>query len=199
MPLKRNFPYVTLLLGCIVLIINRLPPVAAWLQFDRSAILHGELWRIVTGHLTHWSSSHLFWDILVFLVLAGIIEWFSRKQLLVFIAAASFFISLLVLIGLPEMNYYRGLSGLDSGLFIVLLVMFYRMKASGRRFLQQLPYVVLGSFFFGKSVFELLTGRTLFVDPSELFLPVPLAHIGGIFIGLVISRPFSSQAENCRE
>ena len=199
MPLKRNFPYVTLLLGCIVLIINRLPPVAAWLQFDRSAILHGELWRIVTGHLTHWSSSHLFWDILVFLVLAGIIEWFSRKQLLAFIAAASFFISLLVFVGLPDMKYYRGLSGLDSGLFIVLLVMFYRMKAKGQVFLLQVPYFVMGFLFFIKSAFELLAGETIFVDSSDLFIPVPLAHIGGMFIGLAISRLFCFQTETCRD
>ena len=185
-PLQHNFPYLTLLIGFLASTISLSPLMTSWLQFDRSAILNGEIWRIITGHLTHWSTSHLFWDILVFLVLAGIIECFSRRQLLVCFATVSLFISLLVFILLPEMKFYRGLSGIDSGLFMMLLVMFYRIKAERQNLLHKIPYLLLGLLFIGKSAFELSTAQTLFVESSDLFVPVPLAHLGGIFIGWII-------------
>ena len=28
--------------------------LAGWLQYDRAAILQGQLWRLLTGNLVHW-------------------------------------------------------------------------------------------------------------------------------------------------
>ena len=42
-----------------------LPGVGEALVYDRSAILTGELWRLVTGHWVHFSASHLFYDVTV--------------------------------------------------------------------------------------------------------------------------------------
>jgi rhomboid family GlyGly-CTERM serine protease len=192
-PKQRNFPFFTILLGLLVSIITLSPQMTSWMQFDRSAILHGELWRILTGHFTHWSVSHLFWDMLVFLVLAGTIERFNRRQLLTCFAIGSFFISLLVFSILPEMTYYRGLSGIDSGLFMLLLVVLYRRNTSGRKVMHKIPYILIGLFFVGKSALELSTAQTLFVQPSSLFIPVPLAHLGGAFVGGVIGNLHSKR------
>jgi rhomboid family GlyGly-CTERM serine protease len=185
-PAQRNFPFLTILFGILASAVTFSPQITSWLQFDRTAILHGETWRILTGHLTHWSASHLFWDILVFLVLAGSIEWFSRRQLLTCFTAGSLIISLLVLTLLPEMVYYRGLSGIDSGLFMLLLVLLYCRYTTGHSLLYKTPYILLGLLFVGKSVFELLTAQALFVESAGLFIPVPLAHLGGAFVGGII-------------
>ena len=185
-PEQGNFPFFTILLGLLVSTITLSPQMTSWLQFDRSAILDGEIWRTFTGHLTHWSVSHLFWDMLVFLVLAGIIERFSRRQFLACFAAGSLIISLLVFTMLPEMAYYRGLSGIDSGLFMLLLVLLYRRNAAGHNVLHKIPYILLGLLFIGKTAFELSTAQTLFVQSSDLFIPVPLAHMGGAFVGGII-------------
>ena len=192
-PAHRHFPIITIILGFLASVTTFSPQLTSWLQFDRSAILRGELWRAFTGHLTHWSVSHLFWDMLVFLVLAGTIERFNRRQLLTCFAIGSFFISLLVFSILPEMTYYRGLSGIDSGLFMLLLVVLYRRNTSGRKVMHKIPYILIGLFFVGKSALELSTAQTLFVQPSSLFIPVPLAHLGGAFVGGVIGNLHSKR------
>ena len=185
-PAQRHFPFLTIIIGFLASAANFSAQVTSWLQFDSSAILHGELWRVFTGHLTHWSVSHLFWDMLVFLVLGATIERFSRRQFLTCFTAGSLIISLLVLTVQPEMIYYRGLSGIDSGLFMLLLVVLYRRNAAGHNLLHKIPYILLGLLFIGKSAFELATAQTLFVQSSDLFIPVPLAHLGGAFAGGVI-------------
>ncbi len=183
---QRNFPFITLVFGLIALAVSISPQMTSWFQFDREALQQGEVWRTVTGHLTHWSAAHFFWDILVFLVLAGTIEWFSRRRLLACFATGSLVISLLVFALLPEMIYYRGLSGIDSGLFMLLLILLYRRNATGKSLVHKSPYLLLGLFFIGKSVFELKTAQTLFVPSADLFIPVPMAHLGGALVGAVI-------------
>jgi rhomboid family GlyGly-CTERM serine protease len=185
-PANHNFPLLTILFGFITAAVTLSPQMTSWLQFDRSAILQGEIWRTLTGHLTHWSVSHLFWDMLVFLVLAGIIERFSRRHFIICFAAGSLIISLLVFTMLPEMAYYRGLSGIDSGFFMLLLILLYRRNADEHNLLHKIPYLLLGLLFIGKTAFELSTAQTLFVQSSYLFIPVPLAHMGGAFVGGII-------------
>ena len=185
-PKQRNFPFFTILLGVLVSTVIFSPQMTFWLQFDRSAILHGQIWRLFTCHLTHWSVSHLFWDMLMFLVLAGIIEWFSRRQFLTCFVAGCFIVSLIVITILPGMTYYRGLSGIDSGLFMLLLVLLYRRNAAAHNLLHKIPYIMLGLLFVGKLAFELSTAQSVFVQSSDLFVPVPLAHLGGAFVGWTI-------------
>ena len=185
-PAQHNFPILTVLIGLSALSATLSSQLTSLLQFDRTAFMDGEVWRVFTGHLTHWSLSHLFWDILVFLVLAGVIERFSRRRLLVCFASASLIISLLVFTFLSEMTFYRGLSGIDSALFMMLLVMFYRQRPSRHSLLRKMPYYLLGILFIGKTVFELTTAQAFFVESSDLFIPVPLAHLGGAFTGWII-------------
>ena len=140
-PAQHNFPILTVLIGLSALSATLSSQLTSLLQFDRTAFMDGEVWRVFTGHLTHWSLSHLFWDILVFLVLAGVIERFSRRRLLVCFASASLIISLLVFTFLPEMTFYRGLSGIDSALFMMLLVMFYRQRPSRHSLFAKCPII----------------------------------------------------------
>jgi rhomboid family GlyGly-CTERM serine protease len=185
-PAQHNFPILTVLIGLSALSATLSSQLTSLLQFDRTAIMDGGVWRVFTGHLTHWSLSHLFWDILIFLVLAGVIERFSRRRLLACFVSASLIISLLVFTFLPEMTLYRGLSGIDSAFFMLLLVLLFRRKAAGNKLLHKIPYLLLGLLFIGKTVFELTTAQAFFVESSDLFIPVPLAHLGGAFTGWII-------------
>ena len=58
------------------------PSLADRLQYDRSAVVEGQLWRIATCHLTHWSFEHLFWDVTALLFLGFVIEQDKRRRLL---------------------------------------------------------------------------------------------------------------------
>jgi hypothetical protein len=44
------------------------------LQFDRTSLAAGEVWRLATEHVTHWNAEHLQWDLLMFIVLGGACE-----------------------------------------------------------------------------------------------------------------------------
>jgi rhomboid family GlyGly-CTERM serine protease len=181
-----KLPFITALLVLSGLALALSPKLVSMLQFNRTAVMQGELWRIFTGHRTHWSGSHLLWDMLVFSMLEAIIEWLSRGRLLLFLAAGCLVISLMVFAFLPEMSLYRGLSGLDSGLFMLLLVLLYRNNTAGSSMLQKMPYFLAALLFAGKTLFEVTTGHTLFVQSSDLFIPVPLAHLGGAAAGMAI-------------
>jgi membrane associated rhomboid family serine protease len=44
------------------------------LVYDRTAVVSGQVWRLVTGNLVHFSRQHLFYNILTFLVVGCLVE-----------------------------------------------------------------------------------------------------------------------------
>ena len=172
----------TLLLSAPAVIFAVAPPVAAWLEYDRQALVTGEPWRAITCHWTHWSLDHLAWDLAAFVVMVALAWRASPRRTLATLAAAAALIPLAVWFVLPGMTHYRGLSGLDSALFMLIAVRLVREElAAGRRGLAAAVALVVAGFL-GKIGFELATGATLFADSSS-FVPVPLAHVVGGLCG----------------
>ncbi len=59
---------------CVALIaiaVYLVPGAADLLQYNRQAMAEGQWWRHLTGYVTHWNAEHLFWDVLVFIVLGA--------------------------------------------------------------------------------------------------------------------------------
>ncbi|TWT35430.1 intramembrane serine protease GlpG [Posidoniimonas corsicana] len=155
------------------------PGLAAALEFDRELIAQGELWRVLTGHLTHWNRDHLFWDLGVFGVLGACCERRGRAAFAGCVAASAVLISVLMQSALPEIPLYRGLSGIDTALFALLGVGLYR--DARRR--DDFPLQAAG--LLAKIVFEITTCSTLFVDHSGAsFIPLAGAHVLGALVGL---------------
>jgi rhomboid family GlyGly-CTERM serine protease len=105
---------VTLALGAICLLLACTgEPVAAGLAWERGAILHGELWRLWTGHLVHFSASHAGADGLAMVALGLLAEPLigSRRYARV-LAGGAFAISLGLLALAPGLHEFRGASGL---------------------------------------------------------------------------------------
>lgn len=174
-------PYLTLTLSAAVLALTFWPG-GELLQWDRSAILaRGEVWRVFSGHMAHWTPGHLLWDLLAFAALGAAVERIGRGLLACTLILSSLAVSLPLLFD-PELAFYRGLSGVDSALFALLLVLhgFYRRQTSSRAW--GLPLVLL-ALFLGKSAYEFATGETLFVAPSGTFTPSPEAHLLGAATG----------------
>jgi rhomboid family GlyGly-CTERM serine protease len=97
---------------CLLLACAR-EPLAKALAWQRGAILHGELWRLWTGHLVHWSASHAAADALA-LGAAGLLAEplaGSRRFALVLLGGAAA-LSLGLLACAPHLETYRGASGL---------------------------------------------------------------------------------------
>jgi rhomboid family GlyGly-CTERM serine protease len=156
------------------------------LEYRRDAIEVGELWRLLTCHWTHWSPDHLVWDLGMFTLLAALCWQWSGRRVLVAVAAAAVAIPLAVWAFLPEMSHYRGLSGIDSALYVLLALMELRAARArgGRAGIAAVGLLLVA--FGAKVAFELLTGRAVFVDSTaSSFVPVPLAHLVGCLCGVV--------------
>jgi rhomboid family GlyGly-CTERM serine protease len=157
------------------------------LQYDRPLIAAGELWRLLSGHWTHVSGDHLFWDVLLFIVLGGLCEQENRQEFLVCVVGAALLIPLALWVALPALQTYRGLSGIDSALFALLAVTRLRQawQEQHHGWLGVLAIVWLA--FVGKVSYETVTGGTLFVNSQVVhLLPVPLAHGVGAAVGAVL-------------
>lgn len=150
------------------------------LELDRAAVARGEVWRLLTGHWTHWTVDHFLWDSLTFLLLAVLCEArISRRSLLATIGGSALAVSAGVWLGLPEIARYRGLSGVDSALFMLLAVTILRETRS-------LLAGVAVAAFLAKAAWEVSTGSTLFTEAAGSFVPVPLAHLIGGAWGLIL-------------
>ncbi|MEM7165267.1 MAG: rhombosortase [Planctomycetota bacterium] len=161
--------------------------VESWLALDRSAVVDGQLWRLVTGHWTHASAEHLLWDSLAFVVLAAFVRREGAAAYWGALLAGSFGIAVGFLLWAPELAEYRGLSGLCSVFFGVLVVRFFaRAKAANDRF-GLVAVGIAGVAFVVKVVFEFVSGSAVFVSGAGGMVPVPLAHALGAGIGLGVA------------
>jgi rhomboid family GlyGly-CTERM serine protease len=179
-----GFPWASAALMAAVAAAFLIPGAAGALELDRQAVRHGEWWRLFTGHLVHFGLDHFVWDALVFAALAAICERRGRARCLVTLAAAAPAISLGVLLFLPRLAIYRGLSGLDSALAGLLAadVAWEALRERDWPWAAAAGTFILG--FLGKTVFETATGATLFVDSVAAgFGAVPLAHAVGLLAG----------------
>ena len=157
------------------------PSLACGLEYDRIAIASGELWRIATCQWTHWSLNHFLWDALVFLSLGTLCERYSRRGFAVCLVASAVLIPLTVWFWLPGMLQFRGLSGIDSALFVLLTV---QLAGTKGRSMAAVAICLLAAFVL-KTYFEVAFNDTIFVDSHGAFVPVPLAHAVGGAVGLL--------------
>ncbi|MCH6257045.1 rhombosortase [Puniceicoccaceae bacterium K14] len=112
----KKLPYFTLGLAGLSTLIQIFPAFQHLFQWDRTAIAEGEIWRIVTGHLSHWTPSHFAWDLIVFIILGLILEQRSRKTLILS-TLTTIALSHIALSYFSEYIHYRGLSAIDTAFF----------------------------------------------------------------------------------
>jgi rhomboid family GlyGly-CTERM serine protease len=114
-----------LIVSLICLLIALLPD--AWqstLQYQRDDILSGEIWRTITGHLTHLNLQHLATNLAGFWLIWWLFFKSETPTLSCFSALSLLFIGTTLGLGLfsPEVIWYRGLSGGLHGLLVLGLL-----------------------------------------------------------------------------
>lgn len=167
---RLDFPCLTVTTASLALLLAG-ASLGGFAQYDRAAILHGEIWRLVTGHFLHWSASHLTYDVLAFVILGAICERRGRGLFATVVVATALAVSLFLLAFRPEVELYRGLSAIDSALWV------WAAFIVGER---RLPLAVaLGSLFLAKVAIESQTGA-LFVDGMTV---MPVVHLIGAAVG----------------
>ena len=181
------------LLAVVAAIVWCSPKLTGLLQFDRAAVTRGELWRLATGSLAHWSFGHLAWDLAAFIALGVACVRRCPRAAAWTLACGSLAIGAAVWFWQPHLSTYRGMSGLDAALFALLAVDLL-MGTTLHAVRAACAAVLLC--FLAKLDFELMSGRSFFVDSAAAgFVPVPLAHAVGAAVGGVIAV-FASQAKD---
>lgn len=192
-PVRRGVVAAVGLAVLTTLIVSLSPALAATLQLDRERFLAGEAWRLVTCHLTHWNAEHLAFDLFAFALLFWLCLERSAARTMAALASAAVIVPTVTLIAHPELQTYRGLSGLDSALGILLCVLVWREGRRDRRALLAAAAAVALLAFVAKIVFELTTGTAAFADSGDFF-PVPVAHAVGAVLGALAGSLMTRRA-----
>jgi rhomboid family GlyGly-CTERM serine protease len=176
--LRRHWPLLMVLVPCLLI---------AWyggradifLRYDRSAILHGEFWRVVTGNFVHLGSGHLLEDmagaVLLWLLFeAELPGW--RMPLV--ILAGSLGVGFGLLLGNPEVEWYVGISGaLDTLWAVGAMALLRRHDRFGW---------LLAGFLIVKLAYEQLLGPLPFSTVTARGEVIVDAHLYGALTGAVL-------------
>lgn len=158
----------------------------AWqdaLRYDRSFILQGEYWRLLSAHFVHLNFTHLVMNLVgwwIFLLMCG--HLFSLKQISFNIFTLALGISLGLLFVRVDFQWYLGFSGILYGLFLI-----------GSLHIAFREQLALGGLIFNMLIFKL--GLDIYTDQASasaqlIGAPVAIvAHVYGLIIGLMLSLP----------
>ncbi|MFZ1386805.1 MAG: rhombosortase [Thiolinea sp.] len=158
------------------------------MRYERSLILQGDYWRLLSAHFVHLNFTHLALNLAgwwLFLLVCG--HLFSYKQLTLNILILSLGISLSLLILRPDYQWYLGFSGVLYGL---LLIGSLRFALQDQHLLGALIFTTLVL----KMALDIYQGQA---NTSAVLIGAPVAtvaHIYGLIIGLVLSLPVLSRA-----
>ena len=175
-----RIPILTLCLcGLSLFIFIGDPKFSEALVYNRQAILNGEMWRIITAPLVHFSGSHLFWNLAVLGIVGCVLEISGCTGLWMVYGFSSLLSGVFCIITLPEVSFYGGLSGLATG--AVAYLCFWNLGNTNDKFIW-LGILILVAIKIG---FEFCTNNTFFTSIDHGFFKVlPWVHLFG-FSGAV--------------
>jgi rhomboid family GlyGly-CTERM serine protease len=180
----RRAPRASLLLALAAGIIHLFYSLRIDLLYDRSALVHLELWRLLTCHWVHLSGDHLFWSAMTFLGLGSLCELMDKKKYYATVAVSALLIPAVIWQTMPDLMIYGGLSGLDCALYALLMVLMIKREIRSRNRIWAAFPSLLFAGLIAKITYETVSGLTIFVSNAHLgMVPVPLAHLVGAAVG----------------
>ena len=137
------------------------------LRYERAAVLDGEVWRLVTGHLVHADLRHLAWNVLGVLIVWGLFARdFTVRQWVVILIASTAATSLGFLLLEPDLEWYVGFSGVLHGCMAAGLVAWLRTERDALT-------ALVAALFAAKLAWEHAYGPLPFTAGS---LSIPVVH-----------------------
>ena len=122
----------------------------------------------------------------MFVLVGSICELRCRRGYWAVLVLSAILIPVSVSYLAPALNSYRGLSGIDTGIFVFAAVLLIEEALQLRNWSLAGVYAVMLVGLIGKTLFELTCGGTLFVESAN-FTPVPVAHIAGSIVGALVA------------
>ena len=180
----RRAPRASLLMTFAAMVVHLFFSLRIQLLYDRSALVHHELWRLLTCHWVHLSWDHLFWSAMTFLGLGSLCELMDKKKYYATVAVSALLIPAAIWWGMPKLIIYGGLSGLDCALYALFMFWLRKREIRSRSWFWVSFFSLLLTGLIGKITYETVTGLTIFVSNTHSnMVPVPLAHLIGGVVG----------------
>ena len=168
--------------------------------------LTGIVSQAFTCHLTHWSGSQFFWDVIAFAVLGYLCEQAGRLRYAGCLLLSMIAVTCSVMWVHPDLASYRGLSGIDSALFAMLACLITERGWRSRDRMWTIAGAAAWALFVGKVVYELVSHGTMFVEATGSFTPLPVTHVAGAIAGTftwavawMVSPPSAPKTNNAVE
>lgn len=175
---KRPAPVSTIIPLVVVLLMGQY--FAPLLQYDRSAIIAGEYWRVLTCHFVHAGWEHMLLNMLgALLILFLFVQLYAPFAWLTGIFCSMIGISTSLLLIHPTLEWYMGLSGILHGLLMMGII--GEIKKGNWFYYFGLAAIV------GKLAMEYFSGPS---DITSRFIDISIitsAHLSGAITGGLIA------------
>lgn len=152
--------------------------VPDYLVFDRSAIIAGEIWRLVTGHFVHSDGGHAAWNIGALLLIGLTMERFGRWRMIAAVVGGIVAVDAGLWWAMTDLQRYCGLSGMLNALLVVAVV------EGWRRFRHPL-FAATAGIYVAKLVVEAFADQGLLVQTA--WPSVPMTHVAGFIGGALLA------------
>ena len=172
-----NIPWLTFLLSGLIISIYTFFGATPEALIFVSGHMSTTPWTLITAHFAHTDVYHLIWNLLPFIVLGSLLEYKSRRTMILSILLGIVSVNIYLLF-VYDRHAYTGLSGVLNTILITYC--FILAKSPQHRYVSL--SVILASF--AKCVYETTHNQSIF---TELVWPsVPEAHLAGMLGGIVL-------------
>lgn len=180
--LTRRVPVITLIVVGAALAVQLLPGLHPFLIYNRTAVLHGELWRLVTGQWVHFTARHFLYDAMVFGIAGSMIERSGCPNYAWLCGLVPLAIGVGFLALEPHLEICGGLSGMATA-NVVFLTLWGLEKPGAWRWICLLVLVAT----LAKIIFEMLTGHFVFLELEDRSIVLaPISHVVGALAAMVL-------------
>lgn len=164
----------TLLVALVLGALAFSPTTSCYGEYTRGAIARGEWWRLWSGHFVHFGAWHCFWNIVVTLIAGLQVERRAPIWTRVFLALSPGLIGAMLFVTTPDLERFRGFSGVAAGLVAAWAALDYR---DGKRSRATLVAGILAL----KITSDVFSSRLLLSAAENLdVVPSAAAHLAGV-------------------
>jgi rhomboid family GlyGly-CTERM serine protease len=151
------------------------------LRYERGAVLQGEYWRLLTGHLVHGSWLHLLLNCAgLGLITALFPDHYSTRQWLLIGLLSLVTIDVGFVFWEPQLSWYVGLSGVLHGALAAGAIAWWRYETKPLA-------LALSAIFVGKLVWEQLHGALPLSGGMAVVVDAHLyGAVGGVIAGTIL-------------
>lgn len=148
------------------------------LQYHRQSLLDGQVYRLLTTHIVHTNVYHALINFTALVIIGVLSSRHMRpKDWWVGLAISGLFVSTCLIMLEPQLQWYRGLSGVLHGIVVILIL--------GAR---QVAGAIRGIFFIGLVLKLILEQAGVVLMPGDQLLGAPVvinAHLYGAMGGVL--------------